>query len=137
MAIGCVHSCDCIAVLLTDSAPRTLTAFTAFSVGTATARNMGTVLATRFISGFFSAGIQALGPASLPALFERHQIAVPFTVSAIAPFLGPSIGPLVGGYVTQYTGSWRAINWVAVGFAGVMALLSLLVRLSIQQCSER
>lgn len=53
----------------------------------------------------------------------------PFTVAAISPFLGPSVGPLVGGFVTQYTGSWRNINWVAVGFAGVMALLSILVGL--------
>ncbi|KAL8291917.1 hypothetical protein RQP46_002175 [Phenoliferia psychrophenolica] len=76
---------------------------------------------------FFSAGIQTLGPASLSSLFYPHEIAVPFTVAAIAPFLGPSVGPLIGGFVTQYTGSWRNINWVAVGFAGVMALLACFV----------
>ncbi|KAK4702208.1 hypothetical protein P7C70_g4016, partial [Phenoliferia sp. Uapishka_3] len=113
---------------LTPFAPyRTLTAFAAFSVGTAAAKNMATVLVSRALSGFFSAGIQTLGPASLSSLFSPQQIAVPFTVAAISPFLGPSVGPLVGGYVTEYTGSWRNINWVAVGFAGVMALLSIIV----------
>lgn len=54
----------------------TLAAFAAFSVGTAAANNMGTVLVSRFLSGFFSAGIQTLGPASLSSLFAPHEIAV-------------------------------------------------------------
>ncbi|GFZ47041.1 hypothetical protein JCM24511_04267 [Saitozyma sp. JCM 24511] len=42
-----------------------------------------------------------------------------FSVSAYASGIsgmteGPSLGPLLGGYVVQYGGSWRNIDWLAV-----------------------
>lgn len=106
---------------------RTLAAFSAFSVGTAAGHNIQTILISRFFAGFFSSGMQTLGPSTLSSLFSPKELAVPFSVAAISPFLGPSDGPLVGGYVTQYSGSWRNINWVSVGFAGVMSLASCFV----------
>ncbi|ORY24892.1 major facilitator superfamily domain-containing protein [Naematelia encephala] len=92
----------------------TMTVFTAFSAGVAAGRNLETVLVCRFFSGFAAAAGQSLIPAQVSSLWTGKDLAVPFTTAAIAPFLGPSLGPLLGGFVVQYSGSWRNIDWLAV-----------------------
>ncbi|GFZ44350.1 hypothetical protein JCM24511_02072 [Saitozyma sp. JCM 24511] len=75
---------------------------------------LATVLVCRFFAGLAAAAGQTLIPAQISSLWPPHELAVPFTTAAIAPFLGPSLGPLLGGYVVQYGGSWRNIDWLAV-----------------------
>lgn len=105
----------------------TMTAFTLFSIGVAAARNLATVLVCRFFAGLFASAAQVLAPASVSALWPPQRLAVPFTTAAVAPFLGPSLGPLIGGYIVQYSGSWRNVDWWAMAVAGFFTLLFALL----------
>jgi MFS family permease len=108
--------------------------------------SQGTVLVCRFFAGIFASAMQSLGPAIVSDLFSPREIAVPLTCAAIgsiplftffshnllrsfsAPFLGPSLGPLIGNFVTQYSGSWRNINYISMALAGFLAVTSLIVK---------
>ncbi|GAM82225.1 hypothetical protein ANO11243_002040 [Dothideomycetidae sp. 11243] len=84
----------------------------------ALAKNMESILATRFFGAFAAAAMISNAPGSVNDVVDEKYRALAFSVWCIGPMNGPVIGPVVGGFVFQYLG-WRWTNWVVLILAGV------------------
>lgn len=96
-----------------------------FILPCALAKNIGTLLVSRFIGGVaFSAPMTLIG-GSLSDIWPTKNRGVAMAVFSAAPFLGPVMGPLIGGFIGDYAG-WRWIYWVLLIFSGVIYILSVI-----------
>ncbi|KAJ6486795.1 major facilitator superfamily domain-containing protein [Mycena sanguinolenta] len=84
----------------------TLFLFVIFQIPIVTATNIRTVLAMRFITGFFGSPAMASGGASMADIFPQSQLAYVLGVWALGAVAGPIIGPVIGGFAAQAKG-WR------------------------------
>jgi MFS family permease len=116
-------------------------AFTLLQLGQALARNIETLLVTRFLSAFFAAAPLTIfgGEMIMVHILVSHtptgfltDIWSPvgrgpatslFTASV---FLGPALGPVVEGFMLQSGLSWRWIFWVMMIFSAVCTLIVVL-----------
>ncbi|KAJ7484680.1 major facilitator superfamily domain-containing protein [Mycena latifolia] len=71
-----------------------------------TATNMSTVLAMRFMTGFFGSPALATGGASMADIFPQSQFAYVLGIWALGAVAGPITGPVIGGFAAQAE-SWR------------------------------
>ncbi|KAK0231563.1 major facilitator superfamily domain-containing protein [Armillaria fumosa] len=105
----------------------TLFLFVVFQVPVAVARNMSTVLAFRFLTGFVGSPALATGGASMADIYPMHQFAYVLGIWALGAVAGPITGPVIGGFAAQANG-WRwpqyELLWIA-GFALIFLLLLL------------
>ncbi|KAJ6499548.1 major facilitator superfamily domain-containing protein [Mycena vitilis] len=115
----------------------TLFLFVVFQIPIVTATNISTVLAMRFMTGFF--GSPALTPkkakfqlgvsqgASMADIFPQHQFAYVLGIWALGAVAGPITGPVIGGFAAQAE-SWR---WPMMEFLWItsfaVVFLSLLL----------
>ncbi|KAK0492776.1 major facilitator superfamily domain-containing protein [Armillaria luteobubalina] len=94
----------------------TLFLFVVFQVPVAVARNMGTVLAFRFLTGFVGSPALATGGASMADIYPMHQFAYVLGIWALGAVAGPITGPVIGGFAAQANG-WRwpqyELLWIA------------------------
>ncbi|KAJ7286873.1 major facilitator superfamily domain-containing protein [Mycena rebaudengoi] len=84
----------------------TLFLFVIFQIPIVTASNMNTVLAMRFMTGFFGSPALATGGASMGDIFPAHQFAYVLGIWALGAVAGPITGPVIGGFAAQAKG-WR------------------------------
>ncbi|KAJ7136110.1 major facilitator superfamily domain-containing protein [Mycena epipterygia] len=84
----------------------TLFLFVVFQIPIVTATNMNTVLAMRFMTGFFGSPALATGGASMADIFPSHQFAYVLGIWALGAVAGPITGPVIGGFAAQAE-SWR------------------------------
>ncbi|KIK66813.1 hypothetical protein GYMLUDRAFT_913154 [Collybiopsis luxurians FD-317 M1] len=70
------------------------------------ATNVQTILAFRFLSGFFGSPAIATGGATMADVYPSDQVAYVVGIWAMAGVGGPIIGPLIGGFAAQENG-WR------------------------------
>ncbi|KAJ7778840.1 major facilitator superfamily domain-containing protein [Mycena maculata] len=84
----------------------TLFLFVIFQIPLVNAKNMSTVLAMRFMTGFFGSPALATGGASMADIFSPHQCAYVLGVWALGAVAGPITGPVIGGFAAQAE-SWR------------------------------
>ncbi|KAJ7286871.1 major facilitator superfamily domain-containing protein [Mycena rebaudengoi] len=84
----------------------TLFLFVIFQIPIVTATNMNTVLAMRFMTGFFGSPALATGGASMGDIFPAHQFAYVLGIWALGAVAGPITGPVIGGFAAQAKG-WR------------------------------
>jgi DHA1 family multidrug resistance protein-like MFS transporter len=84
----------------------TLFLFVIFQIPIVTATNMNTVLAMRFMTGFFGSPALATGGASMTDIFPPHQFAYVLGIWALGAVAGPITGPVIGGFAAQAK-SWR------------------------------
>ena len=104
----------------------TLLVAVVFIIPCAVAKNIGTLLVARFISGVaFSAPMTLIG-GSLSDFWATNERGVAMAVFSAAPFLGPVMGPLLGGFIGDYAG-WRWIYWVMLIFSGVTYAYAVVV----------
>ncbi|KAK0448140.1 major facilitator superfamily domain-containing protein [Armillaria borealis] len=105
----------------------TLFLFVVFQVPVTVARNMSTVLAFRFLTGFVSSPALATGGASMADIYPMHQFAYVLGIWALGAVAGPITGPVIGGFAAQANG-WRwpqyELLWIT-GFALIFLLLLL------------
>lgn len=88
-----------------------------FIIPCAVAKNIGTLLVGRIISGIaFSAPMTLIG-GSLSDIWRTEERGIAMAVFSAAPFLGPVMGPLIGGYIGDHAG-WRWIYYVLLIFSG-------------------
>ncbi|KAF7349177.1 MFS general substrate transporter [Mycena sanguinolenta] len=84
----------------------TLFLFVIFQIPIVTATNISTVLAMRFMTGFFGSPALATGGASMADIFPQSQLAYVLGVWALGAVAGPITGPVIGGFAAQAEG-WR------------------------------
>ncbi|KAJ7052619.1 major facilitator superfamily domain-containing protein [Mycena amicta] len=80
--------------------------FVIFQIPIVKATNMNTVLAMRFLTGFFGSPALATGGASMGDIFPANQLAYVMGVWALGAVAGPISGPVAGGFAAQAK-SWR------------------------------
>ncbi|KAJ7646873.1 major facilitator superfamily domain-containing protein [Roridomyces roridus] len=83
----------------------TLFLFVIFQIPIVTAKNMNTVLALRFFTGFLGSPALATGGASMVDIFPDHA-AYAIGIWALGAVAGPVTGPVIGGFAAQAKG-WR------------------------------
>ncbi|PYI31217.1 multidrug resistance protein-like protein [Aspergillus indologenus CBS 114.80] len=105
----------------------TLIIFVCLQVPTALAKNLGTLLAFRFLTGFFGSPALATGGATISDMFRPAKRAYAIGIWGISAVCGPVIGPLVGGFAAQAKGwTWTIweLMWLS-GFSLVMLIFLL------------
>lgn len=84
-----------------------------FAFGTATAKDIQTVLITRFFTGFFgSAPITNTGGV-LGDIWSPQQRGAAIVGYAMAVVGGPTLGPIIGGAICQSYLGWRWTQYVS------------------------
>ncbi|KAJ7650947.1 major facilitator superfamily domain-containing protein [Roridomyces roridus] len=71
-----------------------------------TAKNLNTVLAMRFLTGFFGSPALSTGGASMGDIFPPTQVPYVLGIWTLAATVGPILGPVIGGFSAQAKG-WR------------------------------
>lgn len=94
--------------------------FVIFSIGTALSKNMGMLIAFRFLMGFAGSTPITNGSGTIADMFPPEQRGRAMAVWAMGPMLGPCIGPVAGGYLVQGL-SWRWVFWIISIASGVIA----------------
>ncbi|KAH8915032.1 MFS general substrate transporter [Atractiella rhizophila] len=89
--------------------------FIAFTAGTAAAKDLQTVLITRFFAGVAaSAPVTNVGGA-LSDLWEQKTRAIAIVLYSFAVVGGPTFGPIVGAAVSQDSSlGWRWTQWITL-----------------------
>ncbi|KAK3678984.1 hypothetical protein LTR78_001437 [Recurvomyces mirabilis] len=101
--------------------------FVVFVIPTAVAKNIETILITRFFGAFCAAAMISNAPGTVNDIVDEEHRALAFSIWSIGPMNGPVIGPVVGGFVFQYLG-WRWTSWVVVIVASVAWIVVSLVK---------
>lgn len=81
-------------------------AFTLFNLGVLWAKNLGMLLAFRFITGFIGSPVLATGGASLADIWSERKRMYAIGIWGVFAVCGPVLGPLVGGFAAQFKG-WK------------------------------
>lgn len=101
--------------------------FGAASAGIALAPTIGWVIALRAAQGVFGALLQPATLALLRLTYPPDRLGTPIAVRTSAIAVAAGAGPVLGGILVQHLG-WRAVFWVNVPVALVIAALTLAVR---------
>jgi len=81
--------------------------FSIFSLGTATAKDLQTVLICRFFAGFFGASPLAVVAAVFTDMFDNRHRGTAITLFSICVFTGPLLAPFIGGFIVDSYLGWR------------------------------
>jgi MFS family permease len=86
-----------------------------FSIGTATSKNLESMLVTRFFAGLFASAATSIGPAALGDIFEPRVRATAMGFWTGFVIGGPSLAPIIGAAATtnKHLG-WRCKILVAI-----------------------
>jgi len=91
-----------------------------FSISTATAKDLQTILITRFFGGFFGACPLAVVAAVFSDMFDNRTRGIAITLFSMTVFTGPMMAPFIGGFIsTSYLG-WRWTEYI-VSFMAFLA----------------
>ena len=97
-----------------------------FSFGTATAKDIQTIMLTRFFAGFFgSAPITNTGGV-LSDIFTAQQRGAAIVGYALAVVGGPIVGPIVGGALCQSYLGWRWTEYLTGIFMMFILILDVI-----------
>ena len=94
--------------------------FSIFTVGTATAKDLQTVMLCRFFSGFFGACPLAVVAAVFSDMFDNKTRGIAITLFSMAVFTGPLLAPFIGGFIVESHLGWRWTAWI-LSFMGFLA----------------
>ncbi|KAF7799594.1 hypothetical protein EIP86_010832 [Pleurotus ostreatoroseus] len=93
-----------------------------FIIPCAVARNVETLMISRFLCGFFASAPLTLAGGTISDVWNNEERGFAIALFAAAPYGGPVLGPVIGGFVGDGAG-WRWLFWVNMMFAGGMMLL--------------
>ncbi|KAL2827966.1 major facilitator superfamily domain-containing protein [Aspergillus cavernicola] len=83
-----------------------------FTIACATAKDIQTIMLTRFFAGLFAASPISIVPAVFADLFSTAQRGIVMSVFCMAVFIGPFAAPFVGGFIAMTLG-WRWIMHIS------------------------
>ncbi len=94
--------------------------FTLFSIATATAKDLQTILICRFFGGFFGACPLAVVAAVFSDMFDNRTRGIAVTIFSMAVFTGPLLSPFIGGFIVESNLGWRWTEYL-VSIMGFVA----------------
>ncbi|KAG7285130.1 hypothetical protein NEMBOFW57_009751 [Staphylotrichum longicolle] len=94
--------------------------FSIFNISNAVAKDLQTVLITRFFAGFFGACPLAVVAAVFSDMFDNRTRGIAITVFSMTVFTGPLLAPFIGGFITESYLGWRWTSYI-VSFMGFLA----------------
>ncbi|CAK5271077.1 unnamed protein product [Mycena citricolor] len=92
--------------------------YTILHLGEALARNIETMLVTRFLGGLFACAPLVSSGGVLADIWSAEKRGTAMSLFSASVFLGPVMGPIVAGYIVESDLSWRWVFWVMMMFAG-------------------
>ncbi|EXK25929.1 hypothetical protein FOMG_17453 [Fusarium oxysporum f. sp. melonis 26406] len=95
--------------------------FLIWTIPSALAQNMLTLIITRFFNGFFGSAFLSVAGGTVGDIFSRDQLQRPMVLVSLAPFIGPSIGPLLGGFINSYL-HWRWTYYLILVWATILLI---------------
>lgn len=96
-------------------------AFAIFIIPCAVAKNIETIIVTRFFQGLSGSAFLSVSGGTVSDLFAPEKMHHPMTLFTAAPFLAPSMGPLFGGFINSNV-NWRWTHYVMIIWAFCMFL---------------
>ncbi|KAL8674930.1 MAG: hypothetical protein Q9168_000633 [Polycauliona sp. 1 TL-2023] len=95
--------------------------FSVFSVATATAKDLQTVMLTRFFAGVFGSCPLAVVAAIFSDMFDNKTRGLAITVFSMTVFTGPLLAPFIGGFIIMNPAlGWRWTEYI-VSIMGFLA----------------
>ncbi|KAJ5633717.1 Major facilitator superfamily domain general substrate transporter [Penicillium herquei] len=98
-----------------------------FSFATATAKDIQTIMITRFFTGFFGSAPVTNCGGVLGDMWAPEQRGIAIVVYALAVFGGPVLGPIVGGAISQSSLGWRWTEYLTGIMMTVFFVLDVLI----------
>ncbi|KAG8162263.1 hypothetical protein KVR01_008028 [Diaporthe batatas] len=89
----------------------TVPIFGLFILGSGLAHNFSTLLACRFLAGFFGSAVVSVGGGTNADIWPPKLAGLVYPFYFVSPFLGPAFGPVIGGYLSEAKG-FRWLEWV-------------------------
>lgn len=88
----------------------------AFTGGASAAQNLATLLACRFLAGFFGSAGVAIGAGTLADVWDGEPAQGPASILFIlGPFLGPTLAPIASAYTLyDQDNDWRWTQWLVL-----------------------
>ena len=88
--------------------------FSIFSIATAVAKDLQTVLISRFFAGAFGSAPLAIVAAVFSDMFDNRSRGLAITVFSMTVFVGPQLAPFIGGFIVinPHMG-WRWTEYIA------------------------
>ena len=96
--------------------------FICLNFGVVYARNLGMLLAFRFLTGFVGSPVLATGGASMADIWSPKKRGYPIGTWGIFAVCGPVLGPLIGGFAAEAKG-WKWTIWELIWLNGFTFVL--------------
>lgn len=99
--------------------------YSVFTIGTATAKDVQTIMLTRFFAGFFAASPLSVVPGVFADLYNNQYRGIAIAIFAMAVFVGPFASPFTGGFITMSYLGWRWTMYITaiMGFLACVLLV--------------
>ncbi|KAH6605039.1 major facilitator superfamily [Trichoderma cornu-damae] len=93
--------------------------FSLFTIATATAKDIQTILICRFFAGFFGACPLAVVAAIFSDMFDNRTRGTAIAIFSMTVFTGPMLAPFIGGFIVDSYLGWRWTEYLSaiLGFA--------------------
>ncbi|CAG9992133.1 unnamed protein product [Clonostachys byssicola] len=98
--------------------------FIIFTISSAVAQNMSTLIATRFFAGFGGSTFLSVSGGTVGDIFAKDELQKPMSLVSLAPFIGPSLGPFLGGFINYHL-HWRWTYYIMLIWS-VLTFLAIL-----------
>ncbi|PWN38477.1 MFS general substrate transporter [Meira miltonrushii] len=99
--------------------------FVIFFIPLALAKNIGTVLVSRFLLGCFGAAGTTIIPGTLASIWKTEERGNKVALFSLVAVLGTVGAPLYNGFIAQQKG-WRWIEWVQLIVNGAVLVIELI-----------
>ncbi|KAI0870014.1 MFS multidrug transporter-like protein [Hypoxylon argillaceum] len=97
-----------------------------FAFGTATAKDIQTVLITRFFAGAFGSGPISITGGAIVDIWRPPQLGVPMVCYGITIAAAPTLGPIIGGAFIADGSGWRWTQYLTGILMAVQFVLDAL-----------
>ncbi|KAH8885000.1 MFS general substrate transporter [Thozetella sp. PMI_491] len=100
--------------------------FTIFTIACALSKDMGMLVAFRFLAGFAGVAVLTCGSGTIADLMPPETRGKAMAIWSAGPLIGPVVGPVCAGFLVEAKG-WQWVFWIIAIVAGAATALSMLV----------